>query len=414
MGFELIVAFVAGLVSFISPCVLPLLPAYIGYMGGRVTNTVSAQIQPDGSLAATRTFSIRFSTFLHGIAFVLGFTFIFVILGVAGRVIVSTFGGTDVLGRVGGVLIIFFGLHFMGALSWLFNRLRQVDGLLNNPLFSAGVAMFGIALISWMFTGTLIIWNTEAYTVALGIMALAFIALFLLGMVLGGAFVEPYAFWDNLLTRLEYMLYSDTRPQDAASGKEGLMGSAFMGVVFAAGWSPCIGPTLGAALTLAANNPTGAELTEAAATMTAYSLGLGIPFLLAALMLDSAQGGLRRLNRHMDKIKLVSGTFLILIGYLVASNSLQALSQDFSTQFLDTSVRVENCVVGWVEGDVKFGQIRGCLSDDPDFYTLVALNEGRLTQEEVDAGITAAELESREQEAETSSEAAEEEDDGDE
>ena len=387
MGFELIIALVAGFVSFISPCVLPLVPAYIGYMGGRVTHNVSTQMQSDGTLAISRPLSERFSTFLHGVAFVLGFTLIFVALGLMTTAFRSTFGSTSVMertiGHIGGVLIIFLGLHFMGALSWLFRRLRAVNGLLASPLFSLLVAVLGSALIAWMFTDTLAIWNIDSYPMWSGIIALSLIGLFLVWLVLGGAFMDPHAFWNNLFERLETTLYSDTRRQHVTAGKEGLVGSGLMGIVFAAGWSPCIGPTLGLALTMAANQPSGADVTHAASLMTAYSLGLGIPFLLTALMLDSAQAGLRRLTPHMNTIKLVSGTFLIIIGYTIASNKLQDLSSEFSIKFGDFSVRLEQCIIGTVEGDVRFGQLPGCLNDDPRYDTIVALNEGRITEADI-------------------------------
>ncbi len=544
MSIELIVALVAGFVSFISPCVLPLVPAYIGYMGGRVTDTVSAQVATGNT--TQKKLSARFSTFIHGLAFVGGFTVVFVALGLIGTAFVQQFGSTNtvegVIGRVGGVLIIFFGLHFMGILPDLFAWLRipgsktqprprvgvnagviaaifavallallsslfnlplvpldaylVFDGLFSGDLAGASMlvqhtisiglvvglgallggmlfrlfnqngkplllgvitglafgsvlvaagfiaqesyeianiafalgafALWGLgvaaiyqierqerapfelifahlafslvfavaltALIAWSFTGTVALWDTASYAQIPGFIALGLIALALIGMVTGGAFVEPAAFWDGMMDRVNTMLYADTRREMSASGNKGLLGSGFMGVVFAAGWSPCIGPTLGVALTLAANNPEGADLARSAGLMTAYSLGLGLPFLMTALMLDSAQGGLRRLTRHMPTIKAVSGAFLIVIGIAIASGRLQQLSAQFSNQFGDFSYRVENCTVGWVEGDIRFGQVDNCFTDDPDYFTLVALNTGEITQTELDAQQDAVDL----------------------
>src|SRR5690349_16038288 len=113
-------ALIAGLVSFLSPCVLPLVPAYIGYMGGRVTNTVAAQASSGAALTTRPMLGSRFSTMLHGLAFVAGFTFVFVALGLLGTAFVSVIGRgnvnvvTGIIGRAGGLLIILFGLHFMG------------------------------------------------------------------------------------------------------------------------------------------------------------------------------------------------------------------------------------------------------------------------------------------------------------
>ncbi|HLU11843.1 MAG TPA: cytochrome c biogenesis protein CcdA, partial [Oceanobacillus sp.] len=120
MNVTLWLAFLAGLVSFLSPCVLPLVPAYIGYMGGRVTNTVAAQTMSGTAVLVKPTFVSRLSTLIHGIAFVSGFTFVFVTLGLLANIVVQRLIGgqnialvLDIIARVGGLLIIFFGLHFM-------------------------------------------------------------------------------------------------------------------------------------------------------------------------------------------------------------------------------------------------------------------------------------------------------------
>ena len=88
--------------------------------------------------------------------------------------------------------------------------------------------------------------------------------------------------------------------------------------------------------------------------LAAYSIGLGIPFVFTALLMNGAQGMLRRLQRHMHKIELLSGTLLVLIGLLVASGQLQSLSQTFSQgEFADFTFRVEECGVGFFEGDLE-------------------------------------------------------------
>jgi len=386
---ELFIAAVAGFVSFISPCVLPLVPAYIGYMGGRMTNTVSAQVAvgADGTgvlQSSGPSMSMRFSTFIHGLAFVAGFTTIFVILGIISTAFISTFGSTatieGVIGRVGGVLIILFGLHFMGAFPPVIRQLRKNSAIQESVLTSVIAAVVMILLLSWGFTNTFALWDTSAYPGWAGALAYISIAFVILGMFAGGAFTTPGNFWNKFLNTVETSLYSDTRRQITASGDKGLPGSALMGVVFAAGWSPCIGPTLGAAMTIAAN---GGDVTRAALLMGAYSLGLGIPFLLTALMLDSAQGMLLRLKQHMNTLKLVSGGFLVVIGVFVASGSLQDLSTRFSNDFADVSIRIEECVVGTLEGDIGLSQTGTCLSGGEDFRVLRAEHLG--TQEALDA-----------------------------
>ena len=97
--------------------------------------------------------------------------------------------------------------------------------------------------------------------------------------------------------------------------------------------------------------------------LSAYSFGLGIPFIITALLLNSAQGVLRRLQRQMGKIKLASGSLLVAIGLLVASGQLQSLSQTFSRgEFADFTLRVEECGVGFFEGSLGLSHVGACLN----------------------------------------------------
>ena len=275
-------AVIAGLHSFISPCVLPLVPAYIGYMGGRMTHSISRQ----GSAGALTSGSLiqRLHLLLHGLAFVFGFTLIFVLIGLLTTAFASIAGQyvsvfTEILGRIGGVVIIFFGLQFMGFLRRLFHWLRQKAQarLLDSALLSVGFAAAASALIYWGLVEQVIV--TLPLTAAL-----------ILIMHSQAAFTQPAVFWNRLLDRIERLLYADTRGSIAPDGREGLLGSAFMGMVFSAGWTPCIGPLLGAILTLAA---TTGNVAQGIVMLTAYSIGLGIPFVMTALLMNSAQGLLR-------------------------------------------------------------------------------------------------------------------------
>ncbi|PJF27135.1 MAG: hypothetical protein CUN53_05180 [Phototrophicales bacterium] len=347
------IALIAGLVSFLSPCVLPLVPAYIGYMGGRVTNTVAAQTRV-GILAQPTAIS-RISTFLHGMMFVLGFTFVFVVFGLLTTAFIRQVGGSnialvrDIIGRVGGVVIIFFGLHFMGVLLALLRRLAA-SSLIASPLFTVIALSLAAGLLLW----ALIDW----------LIAVPAAALLALWMFISGGFSAPRQFWERVLSRVEGALYTDTRRQMVAKGEQSYASSALMGVVFAAGWTPCIGPIYGSILTLAA---TSSEISGAAGQMIAYSLGLGIPFLITAALLDSAQVGLRKLQRHLRTIELVSGAFLVIIGILVASGSLQRLSQTFANDFADFSYTLEECAAAWTQGQISLGEIGGCLEERSRF-----------------------------------------------
>ena len=349
MELTLGLAFIAGLVSFISPCVLPLVPAYVGYMGGRMTNTAAARLRM-GTTGQPKSLRQRFGTVIHGLFFVAGFSFVFVTIGLLSTAFIQEIGGSNItlvtalIGRIGGMVIIVFGLHFMGALSWLFAHLRAAQDLLASPLFSVGFAVITYATIAWGITGTLALWSTPLWNTNAWLPALAtsLLAALVPGLILGGAFTHPADFWTGALTRIETALYSDTRRQMNATSSKGFGGSALMGVVFAAGWTPCIGPVYGAVLTLAAS---GGDVSRAGILLATYSLGLGVPFLLTALLLDQTQGLLRRLQRHMHTIELASGTFLIVIGFLVASGRLQNLSAQFAGDFADFSVGLEEQVV---------------------------------------------------------------------
>lgn len=368
-------ALIAGLVSFLSPCVLPLVPAYIGYMGGRVTNTVAAQTAGT-RIVTTPTLSSRFSTLLHGLAFVAGFTFVFVAIGLLGTAFASQIGRqnitavTGIIGRAGGLLIILFGLHFMGVLPSLFRRILSRPQILRTPLISFIVTVIICGLLLWIFED--------------GLLALPLFVLFLLWLVLGGAFTQPEAFWTKAILLVQRALYTDTRRQMVAQGHQSYAGSAMMGVIFSAGWTPCIGPIYGSILTMAA---LGQDVGTAGILLLAYSLGLGIPFLITAFVLDGAQGFLRSMQRHLHKIELVSGAFLVLIGVLVASGRLQSLSQNFATQFADFSYNLEECVVKLNRGEIALGDFVSCVNESNTPQNIASAGTGavpRQTNESTD------------------------------
>jgi cytochrome c-type biogenesis protein len=333
-------AFIAGLLSFVSPCCLPLVPAYIGYLGGRATQNIALET---GSVQKTSKVALRANMLLHGLAFVLGFTFVFVMIGLMTTAFVSYVGSsvnvlTEIIGRVGGVIIIFFGLHIMGALRRLFKRVTK--NIVTTIVMLIAVSI----LIVWAFVVPYIY--------------LPLLAAFVLWLVLGGAFTQPEVFWTKAINRIQEALYSDTRPDMEQNNKGGLGSSFVMGIVFSAGWSPCIGPLLGTILTVAAQT---GDVSQAVPLLTAYSLGLGIPFLLTAGLMEGAQALLRRLQRYMRKIELVSGSLLIVIGFLVASGSLQSLSANLSLEQAEVSYRIEECGIGFVRGSMNFSQAQACL-----------------------------------------------------
>jgi len=355
-------AFLAGIISFISPCVLPLVPAYVGYMGGRITQ------QAARTGAANHSLRQCFGTATHGVFFVLGFTLFFVLFGLLTTAAVSSLTSLGVtegevrdgIARIGGAAVILFGLHVMGVLNRVFGwLLRGAAWLDRNPygnLVSALVGIAAIGAIYWLFV--------ESWFLTL-------VVILVLAQVFRDALKADTAgqFWARMILRLQTALYIDTRLQSRPDARYGYLSSMFMGVVFSAGWTPCIGPIYGAVLTMASS---GGSVSEAGTLMTAYSLGLGIPFLLTALALDQAQGLFRRLQRNMRAIEVFSGAFLILVGVLVFSGQLARLTSVGGSQgaFGDLSLNLENCAIAVVEGQVRWRNVPDCLSDGvkEDFY----------------------------------------------
>ena len=211
-------AFVAGLASFLSPCVLPLVPAYMGYLGGRTAFGDSSSEQN------------KWETFSHGLAFVIGFSVVFITLGVAA----SALGGllssaTDILEKVGGIIVVIFGIHMTG------------------------------------------IWKI------------------------------PF-------------LQFDTRKQSGPKENLSYLSSFLMGVFFSAGWSPCVGPVLGAILTLSFS---GGSVITGGTLLASYSAGLSIPFLIAALGVGWVTAALRKYGKALHYLEIAMGVLLIIIGFML-------------------------------------------------------------------------------------------------
>lgn len=410
------IALVAGLLSFLSPCVLPLVPAYVSYMGGRAVHQVATV---GGVNKQKRSIRSRLAILTHGLAFVLGFTFVFVTLGIATTAFVQYVGAsaaviTEIIARLGGIIIIFFGLHFMGALREFFAWLRKNPTYLANfPTLLLLVGVGSIALLwgsaqvvlTWsvgtlllrmialvllvtaigflyskgplgklvqiiyeqrealgtlpttiivaVLSAVIIAWSFIELVIAVPIIAIIFILLFI-----GRAFDNAQAYWSGVITTLETALYTDTRREMNPTGSSSLSGSFIMGVTFSAGWTPCIGPIYGAILQLGLQG----EVFAAAPLLLMYSLGLGIPFLITAGLLDGAQNILHRLQRYMGKIELFTGFLLIFVGLLVASGQLQSLSQNLTPEQTEFSINIEECGTSVAQGHIGFNQFGECMN----------------------------------------------------
>lgn len=225
---SLFVAFAAGLLSFLSPCVLPLIPSYLGFITGFTIHEMTDR---------------RRMAMIHALLFVLGFSLIFMLLGASATALGRTLNYYQVwIQRIGGGLIVLFGLYCLGVF-----RLNFLDQ--------------------------------------------------------------------------DSRLHLDRKPV-------GYLGSVLVGMAFGAGWTPCLGPILGAILTLAMNE---AKLSRGMLLLGVYSLGLAVPFLLAAYAAESFLAWFQRFRRFMPWVQRISGVLLIVVGLLMATGQFTRLAALLNT-----------------------------------------------------------------------------------
>ena len=266
----ILVALAAGVISFLSPCVLPLVPAYLGQLSAIAV----AGGSPMDAERPDRWLAIR-----HAIAFVAGFTAVFTLLGVTATYLAQ--GLVDILPTlrvVGGAILIVLGLSLAGIL-----RIPALDRTWR-PL-DAGAA------------GSL---ATTTGSIALS----------------SGSPAARPTFSDRLGSRL-------------VGSNGGWLASLGLGAIFAIGWTPCIGIILGGILTMAATSGTVAQGTL---LLVGYCLGLGLPFIAIALAYDRTPGLLRPLLRHGRTVSLVGGLLVSAIGVAMVLDLLRLLPRYF--QFL--------------------------------------------------------------------------------
>ena len=228
------ISFTAGVLSFLSPCVLPLIPSYVSFITGMSIDDVQRS---------------RRIALVHSLLFILGFTLVFLALGATATVIGRFLHQhRDWVGRIGGALVIVLGLYLLGVFNLAaFARERRVH-IANKPL--------------------------------------------------------------------------------------GYVGTVLVGMAFAAGWTPCIGPILGGVLTYTASS---ADLNRGLLLLLAYSLGLALPFLLAALMIERFMTLFQRYRGALIWMSRVSGVLLIAIGVLMVTGSMTVLTtwlQQWTPEFL--------------------------------------------------------------------------------
>jgi len=219
------VAFYAGVLSFFSPCVLPLIPSYLTYISGLSFGKLS-EAHPGAK--------VRLTILTHSLVFVLGFSLVFISLGALAGLASATFQthlreGLVWIQRIGGVLIFLFGIHLSG--------------------------------------------------------------LFHFGVLLG-----------------EHRMHLRSKPS-------GFFGTLIVGIAFAAGWTPCIGPILGAILAIAASSSGGAG--RGIMLLSVYSVGLGVPFMIAGGLFHWFVNFFDRFKKHIRLVEIVTGILLMVVGVLL-------------------------------------------------------------------------------------------------
>jgi cytochrome c-type biogenesis protein len=322
------IAFLAGLLSFASPCVLPLVPAYMGYLGGTAVMS--------GEEGGARRETAR--TFLHSLLFVLGFGLVFVLLGASATFIGRfLFDSSILLQRVGGVLLVVFGMRLM-ATGW--SRRWWIVAAVVVAL-ATFVLDSGLVARGWItFDEYAIVWLEESLMMGLVILAGAgwSTARQVILAVAAGIF-NFLASYDTLLPNLVASVliplavillnradffYAEKKIELQQTSQTGYLRSLLLGVVFAAGWTPCVGPILAGILVMASQLET---VGQGILLLTVYTLGLGIPFLLVGLAFGPLSRWLRRMNRYLGAVSVISGVLLVLMGIFLFTDSLTFLSQ---------------------------------------------------------------------------------------
>lgn len=283
-------AFLAGLVSFLSPCVLPLVPGYISMLSG----IGMEQLRQEQSL--------RRGLFASSLSFVIGFSVVFISFGASASAVGQFLRvHRHLLAPVAGALIILFGLHLLG---WLAKLRAQLGYIFGGALLILGIvaAVRGGPLFA-------------------GLGAVHFISLSLVGF-----FGPAMARWLNRDIHLRQ------------GGKQPGIGSGFLlGFAFAFGWTPCIGPILATVLALAAASDT---IARGVLLLAVYSAGLAVPFLLTALGIGQFLRFYQRFRKHLHAVEVSSGALLLGVGSLVFANRLT---------WLTGKLNLLNSLVLWLE-----------------------------------------------------------------
>jgi len=258
--------------------------------------TTSLRTIPKKKQASSTGDGSRLAVFLHALAFVLGFTVVFTLIGSAAGLLGQNLNAyLPMVQRIGAVLLAIFGLVTLGVFRWLVNLLSIRTDLNANPAAAALVSILNF-------------FNTLLYT-------------------------------EKRVTEMHQV-----------NRNWGYLSSGLLGVSFSAGWVPCVGPILGSILFLAGDTAT---VGQGASLLAIYSLGLGIPFLITGAAFSTVARFLRQINRYANIVSIVSGLFLLYVAYLLGSGTLTTLTTQFA--FLNEwSASIEEWIgtVSGTNGDI--------------------------------------------------------------
>ena len=287
MAVSIFAAFVAGLFSFLSPCVLPLVPGYMSMLSGIGVEQLKEGKTPRSGLLTS------------AVAFVLGFSAVFITFGASASAVGSfLLRNRSSLAPIAGALIILFGLHLTGLLAKIRVRVGLVIGTVLVALGFLLVARPGLLSRS--------VKPVDFFAVSL---------IFLLG--------PSMTRWLNRDMRFQKL-----------GGQPGVASGFLMGFAFAFGWTPCIGPILASVLAVAATRET---VGQGVFLLACYSAGLAIPFLVTAFLIGGFLKFYQKFRKHLHTVEVFSGALLLVIGVLIYSNRLTWLSGKLT--FLNTFSR---------------------------------------------------------------------------
>ena len=240
---SIFVAFSAGFLSFVSPCVLPLVPSFVTYITGLTFEDITS---------AKEKTRVRYITITNSLSFIGGFSLIFILFGASATFIGEIFLAYQcIIQKICGILIVLFGLYIMGIIKLNFLSSEKKFHIENKPA--------------------------------------------------------------------------------------GFIGSFLVGMAFAAGWTPCVGPILGSILLYAS---TTGSVAKGMGLLAVYSLGLGLPFFISALAINTFIATFKVITRYMRWINLLSGAFLILVGIMIFTDSLTFITTWFQKHGIGWSVEL--------------------------------------------------------------------------